>query len=210
MPNGAVDPSFGSDGAATEDFGVLSPTAQARALTIQLDGSIVAAGDVEYRRSTAPGVRFRDAGVLVLTPAGQPAARFDSDGARLVDLQNHRALRVTGLVDNRPIASVLARRPSSIVLAGSAVTATNQVVGQLARLTASGALDPSFGRDGIVTTGSTRQLEIEGLVAQADGKLVAVGDLAGLGSVLMRHVQDSICTTISCLQPPPIGPSLPG
>lgn len=209
MPNGAVDQSFGSGGVATGDFGVLSPTAQARALAIQVDGSIVAAGDVEYRRSTAPGVRFRDAGVLVLTPAGRPAARFDGDGTRLVDLQNHRAQRVTGLVDNRPIASVFARRPSSIVLAGSAVTTTNQVVGQLVRLTATGALDPSFGRAGTVTTGSTRQLEIEGLVAQADGKLVAVGDLGGLGSILLRHLQDSVCTTISCLQPP-IGPSLTG
>jgi uncharacterized delta-60 repeat protein len=209
LTDGSVDRSFGAGGSVTEDFDVLSPTAQARALTIQSDGSIVAAGDVEYRRSTAPGVRYRDAGVLVLTPAGRPATRFDGDGRRLVDLQNHRAQRITGLVDNRPIAAVIARRPSSIVLAGSAVTATNEVVGQLVRLTPSGALDTGFGRGGIVTTGATRQLTLEGLVAQPDGKLVAVGNLVGLGSLLERRLQDSICTTISCLQPP-IRPQLPG
>jgi uncharacterized delta-60 repeat protein len=208
MPDGSVDRRFGTGGTVSEGFAVSLPTAQARALAIQADGSIVATGDVEYRRSTAPSVRLRDAGVLVLTPEGRPATRFDGDGRRLVDLQNHRALRITGLVDNRPIAAAIAPRASSIVVAGSAVTDTDQVVGQLVRLTPSGALDTGFGRGGIVTTGAASRLEIEGLVAEPGGKLVAVGDLVRVGSRLQRYVQDSICTTISCLLPP-LGPGLP-
>ena len=205
LPDGSVDRGFGTNGSATADFGVLAPTASASALVVQRDGTIVATGKVEYLRRDVPGFRFDDAGVLALNPDGTPATRFDGDGVKLVDLERHRAFNVTGLVDNRPLLSL---RAGSIVIGGTVLTEQNELVGKLARVLPDGTLDAQFGVGGVVTTHRGSGLVLKGLVAQPDGKLVAVGDENRAGPALLRYRQDAICTSISCLRPP-LGPQIP-
>jgi uncharacterized delta-60 repeat protein len=74
-PGGRLDPSFGSGGI------VFSPSAETfQAVTLEADGSIVAAGS-GYRRN--PGLA-----VARFTPAGAPDPAFGTDGARVVQGPN--------------------------------------------------------------------------------------------------------------------------
>ena len=85
-------------------------------------------------------------------------------------------------------ASALAVQPDGKIVAAGATDVRgreNQRNGNplddfaLARYTADGSLDPSFGSGGIVVTPFAGQSLVQGVGIQADGRIVAVGGGAG-------------------------------
>jgi len=112
--NGGLDPSFGSRGKTTVDFGGRD---SAWAVALQPDGKIVVVG------GTTNGRRHDDFAVARLKPNGALDASFGVGGKVTVDF---------GSYENA--AAVTVQPDGKIVVAGS---------GGLARLTPSGALDPS-------------------------------------------------------------------
>jgi uncharacterized delta-60 repeat protein len=189
-PDGTPDASFGGDGTVTINLG----GTREHLLDVRVDaaGRVVAAGndnadklhlfrfnaagtadasfgggDGELRTSlTAPG--FRHVGAVLTLPdnrivlAGSGRVqRFAVDGS----LETTFAAGPFGdLYD-------LALQPDGKVIAGGI---TSQF--SLARFTTDGALDPTFGNGGIVTTklGSGGE-NVAGLAIQADGRIVATG-----------------------------------
>ena len=155
MPDGSLDPGFGSGGVVATAVGSGTVTSVATAnfgLVVQRDGKLVVAGEATSRgRREFALVRYRPDGSLdrsfgvggkVLTPIG-------SDGA---------------------FANALVIQPDGkLVAAGSGVDFL------LARYKPNGALDASFGSGGIVTTPIGDDAEAYGLVIQPDGRLVAAG-----------------------------------
>jgi uncharacterized delta-60 repeat protein len=170
--SGELDPTFGSGGRVRTDFG--GRFDEALAVAVQPDGRIVVAGS----SADATG---SDMAVARYLRDGTPDASFDADGMALVDFGGEAVARAVAL-----------QRDGKIVLAGWAV----QLAGAgccaadfaLARLTASGAPDSSFGGDGRVVTDflpgvDNGQDAADAVLVQPGGRILAAGSGVTGGSV---------------------------
>src|SRR6266536_426685 len=144
---GDLDPSFGSSGKVTTDFG---GSDAASAVAIQTDGRIVAAG-----RSGSG-----DFALARYNVDGSLDPTFGSSGMVMTDFGGSDA------------ASAVAIQPD-----GRIVTAGRSGSGDfaLARYNADGSLDPSFGSGGKVTTDFGGFDLALGVALQSDAKIVAAG-----------------------------------
>jgi uncharacterized delta-60 repeat protein len=153
-PNGGLDPTFGTGGLVTTDFG---STDQALAVALQADGKIVTAGR-------------RGSDVIV--------ARYNANGSQdTLFGSNGRVITNFGATE---LALTLVLQPDGkIVVAGR----TNKPAPNgnfdfaLARYESAGTLDLTFGTAGLVTTDFGGSVDRAFAMAlQPDGKLVVVGD----------------------------------
>jgi uncharacterized delta-60 repeat protein len=157
--DGRLDRSFGRRGRVTTDF--VDGLDQIRALIVQADGKLVAAGLANNRSGTTS-----DFALARYRPNGALDRSFGRDGKVTTDFgagfDQAFALAVQG--DGKLVAAGFAETGPSIQFA-------------LARYKPNGSLDRSFGRDGKVTTGFGGGFAVAfGLVIQTDGRLVAGGD----------------------------------
>lgn len=170
LPSGRRDRSFSDDGKLTTRFGAHCRFSEARAVTVQRDGRILAAGQAGC------GARITFA-LARYTRSGRLDRSFAGDGRLKTDFTSgfDSAFDVVIQPDRR------------IVAAGTSSVDTDDARFALARYTRGGRLDPSFGGDGTVTnlfTGDQHctTAEANALARQSDGKLVAAG-MAGCGLV---------------------------
>jgi uncharacterized delta-60 repeat protein len=150
--DGDLDPAFSGDGRATVGF-TDSEGAGARAIAIQPDGKIVAAGGTS--------------GEFAL-------ARFDTDGS--VDAGFGVDGVVTTSFGQRGYQTVVA---SDVVLEAGRLLAAGRAHGDfaLARYGLGGALDPGFSGDGRLTTDMGYSDGASSIAVQPDGR-IAVGGTA--------------------------------
>jgi uncharacterized delta-60 repeat protein len=155
-PNGTLDTTFGGDGRVTTDFGAGFDSA--RAVAIQGDGKIVAAG---FANVTG----FFDFALARYNTDGSLDSTFDGDGMVTTDFAGNH--------DNS--FAVAIQGDGKIVAAGSA-TVTGRPDFALARYNTDGSLDSTFDGDGKVTTDFDGGFDGADAVAiQGDGKIVAAG-----------------------------------
>jgi uncharacterized delta-60 repeat protein len=155
-PNGTVDPSFGNQGRVTTDFA--GGADAAHALVIQADGKLVAAG------SATTGTN-QDFAVARYNPNGTPDLSFGTGGRVTID--------IAGAFDE---ARALVLQGGKLVAAGFTFTgdaATGDFA--LARFTAAGRPDGSFGTGGRVTTDFAGGFDDARALVVQGGKLVAAG-----------------------------------
>jgi uncharacterized delta-60 repeat protein len=150
LSSSPLDPTFGSGGIVTS---VLGSGSFAYATALQADGKILAAGQASVGKGS-------DFALARYTTNGSLDSTFGSGG------------KVTTKVVGGS-ADAVAIQPSDgkIVLGGT-------VSFGLARYTTSGSLDTSFGSRGIKTIafpGSLGDDEVQALVIQSDGKILAAG-----------------------------------
>ena len=171
---GALDPTFDVDGKFTGSFG--SSTSVANAIAIQADGKIVVAG---YGWS---GTSL-DFGVARLSPAGSLDTTFSGDGKILVSIDAGFAFE--------SINAVCIQSDGKILLAGrtAGTGAGDTYDAVLIRLDANGGLDNSFGGgDGIAILDLSDWDELNSVIVQADGKILAAGkDQLGFGEALIAR-----------------------
>jgi len=164
-PDGSLDSTFDGDGQVSTDFGAFD---EARAVAIQADGKIVAAG-------VTGSVDFA---VARYNPDGSLDSTFDGDGQVTTDFGGNQdgAYAVAIQTDGR------------IVAAGSSSPDVYTEYFALARYNPDGSLDSTFDGDGLAITdaGFARVRE---LALQSDGKIVAAGD-GSPNSVLARYNPD--------------------
>jgi uncharacterized delta-60 repeat protein len=171
---GSLDPSFGRGGKVLTDFnsGKRAST-WARALAIQTDGRFVVAGG---RHIVDCGVdcswRFA---LARYTPRGKLDPSFGRGGKVL-----------TRLGSEGDEASAVAIQPDGKIVAAG----RSEDYFALARYTANGRLDPSFGRGGRVRTGFGSPGEANGVAIQEDGKLVAAGRAGFYDFALARYTAE--------------------
>jgi uncharacterized delta-60 repeat protein len=134
--NGSLDPSFGSGGKVVTDLGADEPSVGA--MIIDSEGRIVLAGQT-YRYHDE--YNYYDYLVARLTPSGKPDPSFGHGGTVGTDfgvLESARALAL----DSR----------NRIIAAGRWSNYGEEYAFAVARYGPNGALDPSFGSGGTVTT----------------------------------------------------------
>ena len=163
--DGDLDTTFGTQGRTTTDF--FAQRDRAFGVALQADGSIVVVGDA----IVAPGdtdfavARFTANGVLDTTFGAAGTGRVNTDIADQVDI----AKNVVIGSDGRILVS------GTITMGGSPVLEN----AGLARYTASGGLDTSFGAAGVHSI-PLRSVG-EALVLQGDGRILLAGSTAVAG-----------------------------
>jgi uncharacterized delta-60 repeat protein len=161
-PDGSLDDSFGAGGIVLTDFG--GDADFVRAIAIQADGKIVAAGATG--NLNAP----HDFALARYNPDGSLDISFDGDGKVITPIS------VTG-GNEEALAVAIQPNDGKIIAAGK--TSVGQDDFALVRYNPDGSLDTSFDGDGKVTTAlgdiSTSPDQVNALAIQSDGKIVAVG-----------------------------------
>lgn len=179
--NGTLDTSFGTNGIAGTSIGT---TSLIYALAVQPDGKLVAAG------RTWNGLRD-DFALARFTASGELDTTFGTNGCVTTSF---------GSLDHARTTSMILQPDGKLVVAGW----TGYISGShydfaLARYTAAGVLDTTFGAGGRVTTsfGTTLTSQAKGLVLQPDGKLVAAGHMenGNFCIALARYTPDGALDT---------------
>ena len=148
---GALDPTFGTSGEVTTDFG---GSDSAQAVAIQSDGKIVAAG-----------------GTFSFPSGDFAVARYNVDGS--LDPTFGSGGKVTTDFGGFDAASAVVIQPDGRIVAAGRSGGGDFA---LARYNADGSLDPTFGSGGKVTTDFGGGFDAAfGVALQTDGKIIAVG-----------------------------------
>ena len=165
--SGTLDPTFGSGGTVTTAVG---DSANANAVVIQPDGSIVAAG-----YSTTAG--HYDFALVRYDASGALDPTFGTGGIVATDLG----------VD--ALANAMVLQPDGrLIVGGFSASSPGNPSGEhfaLARYAADGSLDPSFGSGGTIVAGF--QGRIAALALVAGGKFLVAGKGYPGGFVLARY-----------------------
>jgi uncharacterized delta-60 repeat protein len=158
--DGTLDKTFGGDGKVTTDFSAGADVA--RAVAIQPDGKIVAAGP-----TTATG-RSVDFGLVRYNANGTLDKTFSRDGRVVTDFHN----------DSGDEAYAMALQPDGNVVVVGLFTLDGITFDfAVARYHSNGTLDQTFSGDGKVITDFTESSDVARAVAiQPDGKIVVAGD----------------------------------
>jgi uncharacterized delta-60 repeat protein len=159
--SGDLDASFGTNGVVTTDISTLDDGVSA--LALRPDGRIVAVGST----FPSPTGNLRDFAVAQYLDDGRLDASFGTGGVTTTDFGGNYDVAWTTMID--PAGRIVAAGISGSYSPGAFRFA-------LARFQPNGALDPSFGSGGLVTTdfpGSDD--DVLALASGADGKIVAAG-----------------------------------
>lgn len=172
--DGSLDTGFGGDGIVTTDF-VGANNDEGRGVALQPDGRIVAVGG-----STDWGGN-----------GAWAAARYHSDGSLDTSFGEGGKVLTEIDVDAIETAESVVVLPDGRIVAGG----SSNGLWTLVRWDASGTPDPGFGGDGRVTTpfGTGCCHGVSDVVAQPDGRIVAVGTADGL--TLTRYLADGSLDT---------------
>lgn len=169
LPDGTLDPAFGDEGRAAARFVYLAVVSD---VVVQAGGKVVLAGTRDDPSgSVIAAARFLTNGALDDT--------FSGDG------------KVTTSFPGHAEANAVALQPDGkIVVAG-----TDGPHFVLVRYLRTGALDPTFGAGGRVTTVLPRdswEASIEDLAIDAEGRIVAVGTLNQNVIVVARYNEHGV------------------
>ena len=185
--NGALDSSFGTDGAVhTPMPGTSDGGGQATALALQPDGKIVAAGQAfRFLTSTGGGGRGKKGGggssktgkALALVrydASGDLDASFGADGITMHDLTSD---------EEAPPRGAIGLQSSGKIVLGSEVSG----IGEhwlITRYGADGSVDAGFG------TVTVTDHYLNGLLIDSSDRILAVGSSLGHEIVLARYLID--------------------
>jgi uncharacterized delta-60 repeat protein len=176
LPDGTLDPAFGTGGKSTLNIAGKADFATTRAL--QADGKILVAGRVFSDTCTEA-----DIGIARFNANGTADTTFGSNGVVRVDFSAGGVVSSTfsdGLWDEA--SKLVVQTDGKIIIGGF-----TQVAGVFryapVRLLSDGSLDTTFGVNGLLSTPFTTQNDLARSIAlQDDGKIVVAGQLANLSS----------------------------
>ncbi len=170
---GDLDPTFGGSGYVVTGA---TGSQEFTGVVQQPDGKLVAVGyDTGAGRDFAV-VRYNTSGTLDGTfgTGGKVVTSFGSGN----DIANAVALQADG----------------NIVAAGSATYGATTVIAVARYLSPTGALDPSFGTGGLVTTTIGTSATANAVAIQADGKIVVAGEANALFAVVRYNTNGTLDT----------------
>ena len=161
--DGSLDTTFSGDGKLTTD--IAAGNDQARAVVIQGDGKIVAAGFGLHFGST---IGTADVAVVRYNTDGSLDPTFDGDGIVTTNFPS----------DNADQAFAVAIQGDGRIVVAGITCCAQSVDFALARYNADGSLDTTFDGDGLVTTHIVFNDQAFAVAIQGDGRIVAAGHAA--------------------------------
>lgn len=174
--NGKLDETFDGDGIIVIDAATGNRDDMARDVAIQSDGKIVSAGYADLSSTVND-----DFALLRVNTNGSLDTSFGDNGKVVTNFAN-RDDNAEALViqpDGKLVAGGVARTPGS--------TPVGNIDFGLVRYNTNGSLDTTFGDNGKVitnvvinTSATSKPDQLNDLVLQADGKIIAVGNCAGV------------------------------
>ncbi len=168
-PDGSLDPTFGQNGVATF-LPADSRGGRLLAIALQPDGNILAAG-VDYPNSPTTLPYFPNQLIVVrVHPDGSPDPTFGTNGIAFGPSD------WSGPWPYSPSPRMAVQPDGKVVLAGAYTPGGNCRGWRLVRLTTNGALDPTFGFDGVIVTDPGGCGDAAGIVVQSNGQIVYAGD----------------------------------
>lgn len=184
--DGTLDTTFGINGTLTTKIGVGDTDSEARAVAVQMDGKIIAAGRIYDANNTQQSLYYF--ALARYNTDGSLDMSFDEDGIKIITAPNE---------DNQAYALAV-QQDGKIVVAGYADTIPGGGAAydiSVVRLNPDGSLDSTFDGDGMLTTNLGGSFNIAYSVKlQADGKIVigGVGLRAGVNPdfALVRYNPD--------------------
>ena len=167
----SLDTTFGTGGTTIVDIGS-GTSSWAEDLVQQPDGKFVAVGAIDG----PGGLNF---GIARVSANGAPDLSFDGDGLL--------AAEIVGIA-----TSVAIQPDDKLVVAGYAYPGGTYRSATLLRINEDGSLDNDFGTSGKAIVDLGNQSDLNSIVVQADGKLIATGTkyVDGYNMVLMRFESD--------------------
>ena len=193
-PPGDLDPSFGLAG--RQLYSDPSPVAfpnsvqhRVKAVAVQSDGKIVLAGSIGLLANNGEGQFYLE--------------RLNADGTIDTSFGTNGEVE-TSFGQVAYATSILIQADGKIVVGGATADAANAPTTAdfaLARYTANGSLDPTFGSGGKVVTAFTGNEQVDSLALAPGGKIVAAGSyflFPDVGFDLARYNADgSLDTTLN-------------
>jgi uncharacterized delta-60 repeat protein len=177
---GAFDTCFDGDGKVTTDISANADSA--RAVVVQPDGKIVAAGV-----ANADGTGASDFAVVRYNTDGSLDTTFDGDGIVITDFGPDT------VDDQDTVYSVALQADGKIVVFGTAKVSGATFGFALVRYNTNGTLDTTFDGDGKVSFAPSNVfITGGGMVIQPDGKIVAAGS---------RNVADTTLSLVARFNP---------
>jgi uncharacterized delta-60 repeat protein len=194
LPGGGLDGAFGTGGVVRTSVTTKGPQ-WASAATVQADGKIVVVGTANVGQSHNTFPTIYDNAIVV--------ARYNSDGSLDKTFNKSGALLINPTSGDDEGKAVAVQSDGKILIGGwtnhSAATGYSTVTGNdffLARVTASGTLDSTFGSGGMVSTDfclvrpawftGYMMDEASAVMLLPDGKILAAGDTVH-GFALARY-----------------------
>jgi uncharacterized delta-60 repeat protein len=189
---GLLDPTFGSGGQVMTSF--TNNWDQANAVATQPDGKLVVVGTTTASGSSTGG----DFLVARYNADGTPDRSFGSGGYAATDFK-HLSDRATAVaLQSQPDGTNKVLAAGTVVSTVSHQNVINNDFG-LARYTASGALDPTFGTKGKVITDLGGNGDwVRGMAVDGSGRILVAGvsDASGVNTaVLVRYTANGLDTT---------------
>jgi uncharacterized delta-60 repeat protein len=190
-PDGAIDPTFGTDGTATIDLAPLGYMANYISAVVGLaDGSVLLLFGATSLDAATAQVHGSDFAVIRLTPGGQIDTTFDTGGLAVISISTEPPVLSGGDPafayypnGDNPTAMTVAP-DGKLVIVGSAYRGVAVV-----RLNADGSLDTSFDGDGeqTIVFGPPSPFPPSGWYARsvrvaADGSVVVAANVGILGA----------------------------
>ncbi len=157
--DGTLDANFGNSGNVVLPIGTMSEVAYA--VTLQSDGKIVAVGYIQLPTG------YTDIGVVRLLTDGQPDQTFGTAGVKVFSVTDSSDIAVD--VEMQTLGGL------ERIIVGS-YTGTANTKFSVARLTANGELDATFGDGGVksVAVGGVTDI-LRGIAIDSEAKIVAAG-----------------------------------
>lgn len=193
---GGLDTSFGSNGVARVNVavGTGKKAELARSVVVQSDGKIVIAGPIEHdTAATGDAARDTDIAVVRFDATGQLDPTFGANGIMRLDLSTGTA-HGTAFRGDTGWGLTLLPDDSLLIVGGKLASGSGRtdIDYAVVKLTANGAVDTTFGTNGLVTldveqgTDSPRTA-----IVQPDGKIVVTGH-----TEIAEDTPDEVVTTV--------------
>jgi uncharacterized delta-60 repeat protein len=158
LADGKIDQRFGNAGLASAQFGPLFNAAES--VAFQPDGKIDAAGSTVLQGQN--GAR------------SMAIARFNANGSLDPSFGSNGTVRLAVAGSTSCAAGVVLLQPDNKLLIGGSAVFPSGPSGVVVRLGQNGAIDTTFGNNGVATTGAASF--VNGLGLQRDGKVVVLSD----------------------------------
>ena len=165
LPNGTLDSSFSMDGSEITNL-LATSNETATAMAVQPDGKIVVVGYTDANSGTNLDMF---------------AVRFNANGGldSSFGFSGKYTINPTPSADDR--ATGVAILPDGKIMIGGSSRTNSSTAFALARLTASGVLDPTFSGDGYQEVAAGYS-ECQAMAVQPDGKIILVGQSKSIGT----------------------------